>query len=249
MLWVFIKVMFWLVCWSLCPPEGLLGFTEFPHLFTYFSAAVPWVQWFCIVCFWRYCQERLKFLKLCPSWRSEVLVLVPACSHCSYSSWVYIFSFRSMVSNYLAGFLWEINMVLGMKSDQWRQWQPTPVLLPGKFRGRRSLVDCSPWGREESDTTEQRHFHFSLSCTGEGNDNPLQCSCLENPRDGGAWWAAIYGVAQSRTRLKWLSSSSSMKSGQLSYASWELHRCWLLSCIWNKHGDTLEILVFMCPLP
>ena len=59
----------------------------------------------------------------------------------------------------------------------------------------------------ESDTTECLHFHFSLSCTGEGNGSPLQCSCLENPRDGGAWWAAVSGVAQSRTRLKWLSSS------------------------------------------
>ena len=56
--------------------------------------------------------------------------------------------------------------------------------------------------------TEQLHFHFSLSCIGEGNGNPLQCSCLENPRDGGAWQAAVYGVTQSRTRLKWLSSSS-----------------------------------------
>ena len=64
-----------------------------------------------------------------------------------------------------------------------------------------SLVGCSPWGREESDTTERLHFHFSLSCIGEGNGNPLQCSCLENPRDGGAWWAAVYEVAQSRTRL------------------------------------------------
>ena len=72
--------------------------------------------------------------------------------------------------------------------------------------GCRSLVGCSPWGREESDTTERLHFHFSLSCIGEGNGNPLQCSCLENPRGGGAWWAAVYGVAQSRTRLKWLSS-------------------------------------------
>ena len=70
-------------------------------------------------------------------------------------------------------------------------------------------MGCSPWGREESDTTERLHFHFSLSCTGEGNDNPLQCSCLENPRDGGAWWVAVYGVAQSWTRLKRLSSSSS----------------------------------------
>ena len=57
--------------------------------------------------------------------------------------------------------------------------------------------------------TERLHFHFSLSCIGEGNGNPRQCSWLENPRDGGAWWAAVYGVAQSWTRLKWLSSSSS----------------------------------------
>ena len=92
---------------------------------------------------------------------------------------------------------------------QRRQWHPTPVLLPGKSHGRRSLVGCSPWGREESDTTEQLPFHFSLSCTGGGNGNPLQCSCLENPRDRGAWWAAIYGVTQSWTQLKRLSSSSS----------------------------------------
>ena len=76
---------------------------------------------------------------------------------------------------------------------------PTPVLLPGESHGRRSLVGCSPWGGEESDTTERLHFPFSLSCIGEGNGNPLQCSCLENPRDGGAWWATIYGVAQSDT--------------------------------------------------
>ena len=68
---------------------------------------------------------------------------------------------------------------------------------------------CSPWGHKELDTTERLHFHFSLSCIGEGNGNPLQCSCLENPRDEGACWAAVYGVAQSRTRLKRLSSSSS----------------------------------------
>ena len=62
----------------------------------------------------------------------------------------------------------------------------TPVLLPGKPHGWRSLVGCGPRGREELDTTERLHFHFSLSCTGEGNGNPLQCSCLENPRDGRA---------------------------------------------------------------
>ena len=91
---------------------------------------------------------------------------------------------------------------------QRRQWHPTPVLLPGKSHGWRSLEGCSPWGHWGSDTTERLHFHFSLSCTGEGNGNPLQCSCIENPRDGGAWWAAVYRVAQSRTWLKWLSSSS-----------------------------------------
>ena len=65
------------------------------------------------------------------------------------------------------------------------------------------------------DTTERLHFHFSLSCTGEGNGNPLQCSCLDNPRDWGAWWAAVYGVTQSRTQLKRLSSSSSSKKKQV----------------------------------
>ena len=93
---------------------------------------------------------------------------------------------------------------------QRRQWHPTPVFLPGKI----------PWMEEPGGLQSMGslkvghdwaglHFHFSLSCIGEGNGNPLQCSRLENPRDGGAWWAAIYGVAQSRTRLKWLSSSSS----------------------------------------
>ena len=94
-------------------------------------------------------------------------------------------------------------------AERSRQWHPTPVLLPGKSHGWRNLAGCSPWGREESDTTERLHLHFSLSCIGEGNGNPLQCSCLENPRDGGTWWAAVYGVTQSRTRLKRLSSSSS----------------------------------------
>ena len=79
-------------------------------------------------------------------------------------------------------------------------WKIPWMEEPGGLQSMRSL---------ESDTTERLHFHFSLSCIGEGNGNPLQCSCLENPREGGAWWAAVYGVAQSRTRLKRLSSSSS----------------------------------------
>ena len=110
---------------------------------------------------------------------------------------------------------------------QRRQWHPTPVLLPGKSHGRRSLVGCSPWGHEESDTTERLHFHFSLSCIGEGNGNPLQCSCLENPRDSGAWWAAVYRVAQSRTRLKWLSSSSGSRKWLVNL--WE--------CLWLSPLD------------
>ena len=101
-----------------------------------------------------------------------------------------------------------------------RQWQPTLLLLPGKSHGWRSLVGCSPWGLEESDTTERLHFHFSLSCIGEGYGNPLQCSCLENPRDGGAWWAAVCGVAQSRTRLKQLSSSRSSNAHTWNLEKW-----------------------------
>ena len=83
-----------------------------------------------------------------------------------------------------------------------RQWHPLQY-------GRRSLVGCSPWGREESDTTEPLPFHFSLACIGEGNGSPLQCSFLESPRDGGARRAAVCGVARSRARLQRLSSSSS----------------------------------------
>ena len=78
--------------------------------------------------------------------------------------------------------------------DTPRQWHPTPVLLPGKSNGQRILVGCSPWGHYESDMTEKLHIQFSLSHIGEGNGNPLQCSCLENPRDGGARdGAAVYG--------------------------------------------------------
>ena len=65
----------------------------------------------------------------------------------------------------------------------------------------RTLAWKIPWDRGELDMTERLHFHFSLSCIGEGNGNPLQCSCLENPRNRGSWWAAVYGVTQSRTRL------------------------------------------------
>ena len=109
-----------------------------------------------------------------------------------------------------------------------RQWHPIPVLLPGKSHGWRSLVGCSPWGRWGLDTTERLHFHFSLLCIGEGNGNPLQCSCLENPRDRGAWWAAVYEVTQSRTQLKWLSSMHFIHTCICTYVCSHIHILFLL---------------------
>ena len=126
-----------------------------------------------------------------------------------------------------------------------RRWHPTPVLLPGKPHGQRSLVGCSPWGHEESDTTERLHFHFPLSCTGEGNGNPLQCSCLENPRGGGAWWAVVvYGVAQSRTWLKRLSSSSSNCMQDIKSNLWiyNEYQTWLLSWGWQPVWEDIGVI-------
>ena len=111
--------------------------------------------------------------------------------------------------------------ICDIKGGQRRQWHPTPVLLPGKSHGWRSLEGCSPRSRWGSDTTERLHFHFSLSCIGEGNGNPLQCSCLENPRDWGAWWAAVYGVAQSRPRLKQQQQQQTVFADQLSHWTWK----------------------------
>ena len=85
--------------------------------------------------------------------------------------------------------------------------------------------------------TERLHFHFSLSCIGEGNGNPLHCSCLENPRDGGAWWAAVYGIAQSRTRLKRLSSSNSRQIGSVSKNLPAMQEIWVWSL---SQEDPLE---------
>ena len=91
---------------------------------------------------------------------------------------------------------------MGLESGVEKAMAPHSSTLAWKIHGQRSLVGCSSWDREELDTTEQLHFHFSLSCIGEGNGNLLQYSCLENPRDGGALWAAIYGVTQSQKQLK-----------------------------------------------
>ena len=124
-----------------------------------------------------------------------------------YLSSKYLYGQRAVGTNFHLYHIYNFFFLLASRIARRRRWHPTPVLLPGKSHGWRSLVGCGPWGCEESDTTEQLPFRFSLSCIGEGNGNPPQCSCLENPRDGGAWRAAVYGVAHSRTRLKRLSSS------------------------------------------
>ena len=85
---------------------------------------------------------------------------------------------------------------------------PHSSTLAWKIPWREEPGRLQSMGSLELDMTERLHFHFSLSRIGEGNGNPLQCSCLENPRDGGAWWAAVYGVAQSRTRLKRLAAAA-----------------------------------------
>ena len=113
-------------------------------------------------------------------------------------------------------------------------------------------------GRSESDMSERLHFYFSLSCIGEGNGNPLQSSCLENPRDGGAWWAAIYGVTQSWTRLKRLSSSSSNKVLQTGWFKTTEMCCLRVLgatslkawCSWG-HGPTVQFgsVAQSCPTP
>ena len=158
-------------------------------------------------------------------------------SHCYwFQKWIWFFhgKFHTwMPAELISARLWYFcrMLLLGLRR---RQQQPTPVLLPGKSHGQRSLVCCRPWGREELDTTELLHFHFSLSCFGEGNGNPLQCSCLENPRDRGAWWAAVCGVAQNRTRLKQLSSSSCWASNGLCKGK---SLCWVASFLISKFQD------------
>ena len=141
---------------------------------------------------------------------SKVSILQGSASFMDHLSRLYTTAGRTMTVTARTFISRVVSSLFNMLSRfvQRRQWHPTPVLLPGKSHGRRSLEGCSPWGRWGSDTTEPLHFHFSLSCIGEGNGNPLQCSCLEDPRDRGARWAAVYGVAQSWTQLKWLSISS-----------------------------------------
>ena len=144
--------------------------------------------------------------------------------YCSkiYTTWNLLFFLiggKLLYNVVLASAIQKLKLAMIIHISWRRRWYPTPVLLPGKSRGQRSLVGCSPWGRCESGMTERLHFHFLLSCIGERNGNPLQCSCLENSRDGETWWAAVYEVAQSQTRLKRLSSSSSIHTSPFCRAS------------------------------
>ena len=124
--------------------------------------------------------------------------------------------------------------------DWRRQWHPTPVLLPGKSHGWRSLVGCGPWGRWSrtwlSNFIFTFHFHFSLSCIGEGNGNPLQCSCLENPRDGEAWWAAVHRVGHDWSDLAAAAALQKMSLG-LCIACVMFHQVsFLTSTLWKVMG-------------
>ena len=155
---------------------------------------------------------------ICLSSRFTSVVLWPGMTHlvprlsqnasCGWEGWCHSLSFETFPS---------FNYQTASSYIRVGNGAPLQYSWPGKSHGQRSLVGCSPWDRWGLDTTEWLHFHFSLACIGEGNGSPLQCSCLENPSDGGAWWAAVYGVAQSRTRLKWLSSSSSSSSSSSIY--------------------------------
>ena len=105
-------------------------------------------------------------------------------------------------------------------------------------------MGCGPWGHYESGTTEQLHFHFSLSCIAEGNGNPLQCSCLENPSDREAWWAAVYGIAESQTRLKQLSSSSSGNKILIDW--WMNEKSWPQMLSKCYHTTLMALFSYFC---
>ena len=137
----------------------------------------------------------------------------------------------------------EFREIVTVTLYQRRQWQPTPVLLPGKSHGQRSPVGCSSWGRQESDTTEQLHFHFSLSCIEEGNGNPLQYSCLENSLDRGAWWATVSGIAESDMTEHARTHTSVTLPQQLGIGLLGLTGCSLLA-VFSNHEELSDDLAF-----
>ena len=143
------------------------------------------------------------------------------------------FNFMSAVTILIASEKQENHYVSLQKINhtmQRRQWHPTPVPLPGKSHGRRSLVGCSPWGHEESDTTERPHFHFSLSCIGEGNGNPLRCSSLENPKGRGSLMGCcLWGRTElDTTEATWQQQQQqTLKKPNVSLFCKSLHLFWV----------------------
>ena len=134
--------------------------------------------------------------------------------------------FLTIWFQYFYFFPWIIHFLSA--NGQRRQWHPTPVFLPGKSHGLRSLVGCSPWGRKELDTIERLDFHFSLSCIGEGNGNPLQCSCLENPRDGAGW---LPSMGSHRVGHDW--SDLAAAAAASANSSQHVFQICISPCIWS----------------
>ena len=156
-----------------------------------------------------------------------------------------------------------VSSLLGNLDCQRRQWQPTPVLLPENSHGLRSLVGCSPWGRYESDTTERLHFHFSRSCIGEGNGNPLQHSCLVGCR----LWGRTESDTTEATQQQLLYSDFCLFVCSSCYAIKRQNKCCdilkqvsLCSCVFGRqrwkilkyvsqavlHNATMCFLCFAC---
>ena len=146
------------------------------------------------------------------SWMNPDLCMVqlsfPPYIHMQSYSFLYVFIKWHLEYKHLLNYLNQVVRPLTPSHQHWLSQVSICCSSPACIDS--SLAGYSSWGHYESDTTERLHFQFSLSCIGEGNGNPLHYSCLENPRDGGAWWAAVCGIAQSRTWLKQPSSSSSI---------------------------------------
>ena len=135
-----------------------------------------------------------------------------------------------MRSNLLPYYFWKFYFLFLYYTME-KAMAPHSITLPGKSHGWRSLVGCSPWGPEELDTAERLHFHFSLSCTGEGNGNPLQCSCLENPRDGGAWWLPSAG--SHRVRHDWSDLAAAYYTKTMDFWILGKYSCLLCMVSWK----------------
>ena len=144
-----------------------------------------------------------------------------------------------MRSNLLPYYFWKFYFLFLYYTTE-KAVAPQSSTLPGKSHGRRSLVGCSPWGPEESDTTERLPFHISLSCIGEGNGNPLQCSCLENPRDGGAWW--LPSVGSHRVGHDWSDLAAAYYTKIMDFWILGKYSCLLCMVSWKICFDLIKNL-------